>query len=130
MWLAAQSGRTQIVRKLLEVRTDPDYGEKKLGRTPLWEASWSNHTEMMRGLLEARAKIDVATTSGPAPGRNALMVGAQRGHPDAVQLLIQAGASKELKDRDGRDARDCAREGLARRPQAQRDYADILRLLE
>ena len=31
-------------------------------------------------------------------------------------VLLQAGASKGLKDRGGRQPGDCAREGLARRP--------------
>ena len=59
LWLAAQSGRTRVVQKLLEVRADPDRSEQKMGRSPLWEASWSNRTGVVRCLLEARAEVEV-----------------------------------------------------------------------
>ena len=108
---------------------DPDYGERKMGRTPLWEAAWSGHTTMMRSLIDARAKVDAVTTGGPAPGKSALMIAAQRGQFDAVRLLFDVGASKELKDKKDCNASDCAREGLARKPQAQRVFNEILRLL-
>ena len=38
---------TQVAQKLLEFRADPDYGERRMGRTPLWKAAWSEHMTMI-----------------------------------------------------------------------------------
>jgi membrane dipeptidase len=62
-------------------------------------------------------------------GETLLMRAASMGYAETVRLLLAAGADPAVRDRDGRNAADRAREGLASQRGPTREYELILKLL-
>lgn len=103
LMLAALKGHLSLVRKLVENDADVN----KTGWAPLHYAATSGQLAVMDYLLEHSAYIDAESPNGTTP----LMMAARYGSPEAVKLLIQAGADLVMKNHLGLTALDFAIQG-------------------
>ena len=89
--LAAQLGRTSVVRVLLQAGADIDaYGESD--RPVLHDAAGSGNSETINILLEAGATVNAQDDSQ----QTALHRAAEEGHADSVATLLEAGADMDM----------------------------------
>ena len=100
LMLAALAGDARLCRMLIEKDADVN----KPGWTPLHYAATKGHLAVMRLLLDENAYIDAASPNGTTP----LMMAAHYGTPEAVKLLLEAGADPMLKNDLGLNAQDFA----------------------
>lgn len=110
MVYAAGKGFTGIVGLLMRkgVKVNEAYGH---GLTALmWAAGHSNEVPEAEGLETVRALIanGAALDLRDDRGRTALMIAAERSHPQIVAHLIEAGADLSLSDKSGKTAMDLA----------------------
>jgi ankyrin repeat protein len=103
LMMAALRGHTDLVRKLIARDADVN----KTGWTPLHYAATSGHLEIMALLLEHHAYIDAESPNKTTP----LMMAAYYGTPEAVKLLLDAGADPTLRNDLGLTAVDFAQKG-------------------
>jgi ankyrin repeat protein len=112
LMLAALKGYLSLVKKL--VAQDADIN--KTGWTPLHYAASAasvGQVAVIEFLLDHSAYIDAESPNGTTP----LMMAAMYGSPEAVKMLIQAGADLTLKNQMGLTALDFAVRG--NRPNAK-----------
>ncbi|MGI9500629.1 MAG: ankyrin repeat domain-containing protein [Geminicoccaceae bacterium] len=109
---AAGKGFSGIVEQLLEAGV-PANATDRHALTPLmWAAGHTNDVPArealatMALLLSRGAEIDRLDDRG----RSALMIAAERSHPEIVRYLIEAGADPKLEDKEGMRALDLAAE--------------------
>ena len=103
LMMAALKGNLDAVNALLARDVDVN----KPGWAPLHYAASAGspqHVQIIRLLLENHAYIDAASPNGTTP----LMMAAQYGSTDAVQLLLDEGADPTLKNQRGLSAVDFA----------------------
>jgi len=100
LMMAAYKGDLDIARALI----DKDADVNKPGWTPLHYAATKGHLKMMDLLLEHYAFIDAQAPNGNTP----LMMAAFYSTPEAVKLLIEAGADLNLRNSAGKAALDLA----------------------
>lgn len=100
LMMASLKGQTDLVRRLIERDADVN----KPGWAPLHYASTHGHLEIMALLLEHHAFIDAQSPNGTTP----LMMAAMYGTPEAVKLLLDAGADTQMKNQLGMTALDFA----------------------
>jgi len=107
---AAGKGYTDILKLLLDADADVNqvYGN---GLTALmWAAGHANDVPSAEGLATAKlliergAKFDIADNRG----KTALMIAAERNHPEIVELLLKAGANPMSQDKQGKTAAQLA----------------------
>jgi ankyrin repeat protein len=110
--IAALKGHERLVRKL--VARDADVN--KPGWTPLHYAATGAHLAIIQFLLDENAYIDAESPNGTTP----LMMAAHYGSPEAVKLLLEAGADPTLRNELGLSAIDFAQRGN------RRDAADLV----
>ena len=103
LMLAAFKGHFGLVQKLVEHDADVN----KPGWTPLHYAASAGHVQILEYLLEHSAYIDAESPNGTTP----LMMAAIYGSPEAVKVLIQAGADLSHKNQLGLSAWDFAVRG-------------------
>jgi ankyrin repeat protein len=103
LMLAALKGHFSLVQKLVEHDADVN----KTGWTPLHYAASAGHVKIIEYLLEHSAYIDAESPNGTTP----LMMAAMYGSPEAVKVLIQAGADLQQKNQLGLSALDFAVRG-------------------
>jgi hypothetical protein len=103
LMLAALKGHVSLVQKLVENDADVN----KPGWTPLHYAASAGHVKIVEYLLEQSAYIDAESPNGTTP----LMMAAMYGSPEAVKVLIQAGADLSPKNQLGLSAWDFAVRG-------------------
>jgi len=103
LMLAALKGHFSLVQKLVEHDADVN----KTGWTPLHYAASAGQVQIVEYLLEHSAYIDAESPNGTTP----LMMAAMYGSPEAVKVLIQAGADLLLKNQLGLSALDFAVRG-------------------
>jgi len=97
---AAASKQCEALDLLLNAGAKADTGEQ-YGFTPLALAAQAGATQCVKSLLAKKVRVDVRT----APGADTpLILAAYQGHLAVVQLLVAAGASKTLKNKDGDNA--------------------------
>ncbi len=100
---AAARGNDAAFEKLL--RADADVrARSRSGDTPLMLAARGDHAVIVRKLVALRVGLDAQN----AFGDTALILASQAGAGDVVDLLLQAGAKKTLRNRDGVAAADAA----------------------
>lgn len=103
---AAGKGFNGILKMLLDAGADANriYGNDLTAL--MWAAGHSNSVPDAEGaatvqlLLNHGAKLDLADNRG----RTALMIAAERNHPEIVKLLLDAGADSEMTDNEGKSA--------------------------
>lgn len=120
LMMASIKGNTEAVKALLARDADVN----KTGWTPLhYAASTGNvqQIDIVRLLLENHAYIDAPSPNGTTP----LMMAAQYGSMDMVQLLLQEGADPALKNQLGLSAADFALR--ASRAEAANEIAKAVR---
>lgn len=100
LMLAALKGLTEVCEQLIARGADVN----KPGWAPLHYAATHAHLGIMTLLLEHHAYIDAESPNGSTP----LMMAAHYGTPQAVQLLLDAGADPFLKNAQGLTAIDFA----------------------
>lgn len=100
LMMAALKGHLDLARKLIARDADVN----KPGWAPLHYAATNAHVPVMRLLLEHHAYIDAESPNGTTP----LMMAAHYGSPEAVKLLLEAGADPTLKNKLGLTALDFA----------------------
>lgn len=100
LMLASLKGHADLARKLVERGADVN----KTGWTPLHYAATGGHLQIMNLLLENHAYIDAESPNGTTP----LMMAAHYGTPEAVKLLLEAGADPTLRNQLGMSAIDFA----------------------
>jgi len=88
-----------------------------IGNAWLWAAATQGDAEFLRALLAAGGS---AATVNPSTGESLVMAAAASGDADTVQLLLKADADGTLRDRNGRNAADRARDGIERAKTASR----------
>lgn len=114
---AAAKGFAAVVRLLLDagVEVDARYGNQLTAL--MWAAGHSNDVPAIEGLetvellLSRGAGVDLVDDRG----RTALMIAAERGHPEIVARLLQAGADPSARDNGGLTAIDFASDPAVRR---------------
>lgn len=111
LMFAAQSGHLETVRALIGRGARVDLHEKGY-YTALMLAAGNGHTAVVQALAAAGAAVDEVELTR---GWTALIWAAQRGHVDTVRLLLDLGADRTIRDRQGRSARDWA--GLQDHPE-------------
>ena len=99
---AAQNGRLEIVRLLLQKGADKDK-ENDHGTTALFIAAQNGHLEIVRLLLQEGADKDKADSCSRA---TPLHFASVKGHTDIAKLLLLSGVDKERKDKFDRKALD------------------------
>ncbi|CAN5737249.1 ankyrin repeat domain-containing protein [soil metagenome] len=100
LMMAALNGQLDMAQKLISRDADVN----KTGWTPLHYAATHGHLDVMRLLLDNYAYIDAESPNKTTP----LMMAASYGTPEAVKLLLEAGADPSLKNVQGLNAIDFA----------------------
>lgn len=100
LMMAALKGDLAIARELISKGADVN----KPGWAPLHYAATKGHLKMMELLLEEHAFIDAQAPNGNTP----LMMAAYYSTPEAVKLLIEAGADIKLRNSASKTALDLA----------------------
>lgn len=101
LMIAALKGNVEATASL--IKRDADVN--KTGWAPLHYAATGGHLAILNLLLENHAYIDAESPNGSTP----LMMAAMYGTPQAVKLLVDAGADPLLKNQQGLTAIDFAR---------------------
>merc|ERR1719453_2840128 len=99
LWNAAEDGKTEDVRRYIDMGVDVDGDESWDNWTALHMAARRGHVAVVELLLAAGAQVDL---KGSLSGCTPLCYAAYRGELDVVRLLLNGGADKTIADRHGR----------------------------
>ena len=115
--MACMYNCTEGVRLLLANGANPN-NKDHAKITPLIEAAYENaDSQLVQHLLDARAEVNAQDVWG----RTALMGAAHKNNIEVATLLVQAGADKNLLNKDGKSALNIAE---------QHGYQEMIRLLK
>jgi ankyrin repeat protein len=107
---AVARGFSDIAERLITTGIDVNarYGNELTAL--MWAAGHSNDVPQDEGLATIAMLLDKGARSNDQDnrGRTALMIAAELGHRNAVELLLARGADARLTDKDGKSARDLA----------------------
>ncbi len=108
MVYAAAKGYMGIVRMLLDAGVNVDERYDHDSTALMWASGHTDDVPVAEGLatVELLLKRGAALDLVDDRGRTALMIAAERGHADVVQMLIQAGADLKRRDAGGKTAAD------------------------
>jgi len=105
---ASAGGYSDLISILIEAGADV-HATDNYGNNAVLVASKCDHPYMtytIKALLAHGAQPDI---QNPLTGESPLMRAAHEGYPELVELLLEAGASRELKSKNGKTAMDYAR---------------------
>ncbi|MYZ48887.1 ankyrin repeat domain-containing protein [Propylenella binzhouense] len=107
---AAAKGASAIVKELIAAGADPNrtYGHDLTAL--MWAAGHPNDVPEAEGLATVKLLLEAGVAVDPVDdrGRSALMIAAERGHPQIVAWLAEHGADPVRRDKKGLSARDLA----------------------
>ena len=95
--LAAQHGKLEIVKILLEKKADINATDSNEGETPLMRACLNKHIDIIELLLNHNANINIKDNNG----WNALMIACAKGHEKIAQTLINSHAEVNAQNLKG-----------------------------
>jgi ankyrin repeat protein len=107
---AAAMGFTPVVRTLLNAGVDAKAAYGNDLTALMWAAGYADGAgledaqNVAKLLIEHGARLDAADNRG----RTALMIAAETGHLEMVNLLLLRGANRALRDKSGKSAADLA----------------------
>ena len=104
--IAVQNHRSIIVETLLGAGAA--IGPEGLGKITLWEASGNGYVHILGELLKSATVEEVNKVVHFTMGWTCLHQGAFNGKVKVVEMLLGAGADKEIKSKSGQTARDLA----------------------
>jgi ankyrin repeat protein len=124
LYLAVTRGREDLVQKLLEKGADPNIADSNSG-VALAEACIGSpmNQNIIKMLLDKGAKVNQQEKNGATP-LIYLAANKQASAEDrraVAQILLDAGADKKIKDKEGRTALDWANK------QGNKDLVDLLK---
>lgn len=108
--VACRDGHEKIARELIAAGADVNATEPTFGAVPLHKAVYNGHAGITALLVKAPG-IDLdfqGITNGYTPLHDALW----HGYEECAQVLIDAGARRDLVGHDGKTPADIARENL------------------
>lgn len=104
--MGASDNRCEEIVKLLIAKKADVNAKTRQGRSVLMRAAYHGYyPTIVRLLIKAGANVNDADKAG----NTALIFAAQQGYLETVQTLLDAGADKKLKNKDGKDALAFAR---------------------
>lgn len=102
--LACWAGFVGAAEKLIQLGADVDAPAID-AMTPLMFASQNNHVSIIQLLARSGAALDAQDTKKKS---SALHIAASKSHVDAVNTLLQCGASPSVRNKAGQTPGDCA----------------------
>jgi ankyrin repeat protein len=105
--LASRSGRTALVRLLLENGADPNQLDEWMGANSGHKAAFWDRPEVMTLLIQHGLDINA---KGAYNGYTALHDATARNHVEVVKILLAAGARKDIHGHDSKTPLDIARD--------------------
>lgn len=111
---AARTGKVEMVKILLEAGANPNI-QDRMEMTPLhWTIHWSRQTaqtptkpgyiETVQHLLKGGARVDLSHSDGTTP----LMMAAKLDEAEICRILMEAGADRKARNKEGQTAADIA----------------------
>ncbi len=100
MWATCKKGCKDILALLLATHTDPDLQDKNGDTALMWATDAQGGSANVRALLAAGADPDLQDKGG----NTALIRAAAQGKKDIVEMLIQAKANLNIKNKRGETA--------------------------
>ena len=93
-WLgyAAQLGKLESVKALLEIGIDVNLGDKRDGSRPICSAACGDNFEVVKHLLDSGAELDTSTSL-----RNALFAAIVGRSPRITKLLLEVGIDSKVR---------------------------------
>lgn len=107
---AAAKGFTPVVRTLLKAGVDAKAAYGNDLTALMWAAGYADGAgledaqNVAKLLIDDGARLDAADNRG----RTALMIAAETGHLEMIDLLVKRGANRDLRDKSGKSAADLA----------------------
>ena len=101
---AAAKGFTPVVETLLKAGVDPNVAYGNELTALMWAAGYADGAgiddaqSVAKLLIEHGARLDAVDNRG----RTALMIAAETGHVEMVDLLLKRGANRDLRDKSGK----------------------------
>jgi len=103
---AVESGCLEILKLLYKYNAPMDQ-PNEYGMTPLYNASSEGLVDIVGYLIKIGANINYSSEDGCTP----LMIACAYNQFETVEILLKKGANKMLKDANGKEALDYAKEG-------------------
>lgn len=98
LMIAANQGRADVAKALLEKGADPNATEPARGTTATFMAAFQGHNEIIRLLAASGADLNVKS---PFDGASAIILACQRKKWTTVKTLVEEGADPVIKDGKG-----------------------------
>ena len=104
MFMAAQNDHVDIIKLLAHAHADPDGHRDET--PPIVAGAGKQHAAVVTALIGLGADVDAVADDG----MTALMWAANNGDLKTTRLLVDGGASKTVKNKSGKTARQIAQD--------------------
>jgi ankyrin repeat protein len=108
--VAARDGLTETAIELMKKGADQTITDYYMKAIPLHKAAYNGNAEIIRILSKFPGFDKVLNAEGPNNGYTPLHDAVWHGHIEATDVLIKAGARKDIRGFDGKTPLDLARE--------------------
>lgn len=105
LMIAVRAGKYEAAKALLEAGANPTLRDEQTQETPAINAGY-REARMVKLFLDRHVPLD----DGDRQGATMLMAAASQGHLDSVQLIRQAGADVNIRNKEGQTAIGVAEE--------------------